>query len=159
MTAAAPIIPATQPPSQPAPVQRLRRLPDWPLRLEAFVTARANQPFGWGAQDCALFAADAVQAITGVDVAPPALRQHRHARAALRALHAHGGLRSIAHAALGTPIAPALAGVGDVLLTLPQPGNRHPMLAVCNGATALAPAAHGLASLGLEQVTHAWRVG
>jgi hypothetical protein len=33
------------------------------------------------------------------------------------------------------------------------------MLAVCNGATALAPGPQGLVSLSLAQVSHAWRVG
>ena len=142
--------------SQPHPLQRL---PDWPLRLEAFVADRASVLFGWGSQDCALFAADCVQSITGTDVAPPALRRHRSARAALRALHAHGGLQHIAQAALGTPIAPALAGVGDVLLTRPSAQARHPMLAVCNGASAIAPGPFGLVSIDLVQVSHAWRVG
>jgi hypothetical protein len=146
-----------------AAVQTLQRLPDWPLRLEAFVQQRAHQPFAWGAQDCALFAADAVQALTGVDVAPPALRQHRSARAALRSLQAHGGLHGIAQAALGTPIAPALATVGDVLLVnsnnlaFMHPG--RPMLALCNGSTALAPGPQGLVSVSLQRATHAWRVG
>lgn len=142
--------------SQPHP---LHRQPDWPLRLEALVADRQHQPFSWGGQDCALFAADCVQALTGVDVAPPSLRQHRHARAALRSLRAHGGLHGIAQAALGTPIAPALAGVGDVLLTRPSAQAHHPMLAICNGATAIAPGPHGLVSLDLAQVSHAWRVG
>jgi hypothetical protein len=141
------------------PARQLTRLADWPLRLESFVAARQHQPFAWGAQDCATFAADAVQALTGVDVAPPHLRQHRHARAALRSLRAHGGLQAIAQAALGTPIPPILAGVGDVLLTRPSSSSHQPMLALCNGATALAPGPQGLVSLGLGQVSHAWRVG
>jgi hypothetical protein len=143
--------------------RQLTRLPDWPLRLEAFVSQRQGQPFAWGVQDCALFAADAVQALTGVDVAPPALRQHRNARAALRSLQVHGGLQAIAQAALGTPIPPVLAGVGDVLLlssnhvATVHPG--RPMLALCNGGNALAPGLQGLVSLGLHRATHAWRVG
>ncbi len=141
----------------------LQRLHDWPLRLEAFVQQRAYQPFAWGVQDCALFAADAVQALTGVDVAPPHLRCHRHARAALRSMRAHGGLQAIAQAALGTPIAPALATVGDVLLVnsnnlaFAHPG--RPMLALCNGGTALATGQRGLVSVSLHRATHAWRVG
>jgi hypothetical protein len=45
----------------------LKRLPDWPERLIALLNARAHAPFAWGRQDCASFAADAVQAMTGVD--------------------------------------------------------------------------------------------
>ena len=34
-----------------------------------FLLARADMAFAWGTNDCALFAADAVEAITGVDIA------------------------------------------------------------------------------------------
>ena len=41
------------------PVQLPRRA-DWPERLAAFIEARRRQRFVWGANDCVLFAADAV---------------------------------------------------------------------------------------------------
>lgn len=34
-----------------------------------FLLDRARTPFAWGSHDCALFAADAVKAISGVDIA------------------------------------------------------------------------------------------
>lgn len=143
-------------PTSPA---NLRRYRDWPLRLEAFVRARRHQPFAWGRQDCALLAADCVLALTGVDLAPPALRAYRNARQALRLLQQHGGLAQLAQAAL-SPACPACpvaqATVGDLLLTRSQ---GRPMLAICNGSSALAPGALGLVSVGLQDVSHAWRVG
>src|ERR1700735_5391711 len=46
------------------------RAEHWATRAyHDFLKARANEPFAWGAQDCALFAADGVLAITGVDIA------------------------------------------------------------------------------------------
>src|SRR5258708_4686376 len=48
---------------------RMKRLEDWVVRLEAFIKERTAQPFKWGSQDCCLFAADAIEAITGVDLA------------------------------------------------------------------------------------------
>lgn len=139
-----------------AQAQPLRRLPDWQLRLECFIQQRWHQPFAWGRQDCALLAADCVQALTGVDLAPPALRAHCNARQALRLLQQHGGLAQLAHAALGPACPVAQASVGDLLLTRSQ---GRPMLAICNGSSALAPGALGLVSLGLQDVSHAWRVG
>ncbi len=42
----------------------------WATReLHAFLSARATAPFAWGSNDCALFAADAIQAFTGTDIA------------------------------------------------------------------------------------------
>lgn len=43
----------------------VRRLPDWPRRLEAFLAANAATPFRYGSFDCCLMAAVAIQAMTG----------------------------------------------------------------------------------------------
>lgn len=47
----------------------MQRLPDWRARLRTYVETSARQPFRPGRHDCALFAAGAVEAITGVDPA------------------------------------------------------------------------------------------
>lgn len=133
----------------------MNRLHDWQIRFEAFIASRQSVPFVWGANDCALFAADAVCAITGQDPAPPGLRAHRTEKQALRALERHGGLHSIATAALGQPVAASQASVGDIVLV--KVGKRD-ALAVCNGQTAFGPSAHGLVAVGMETASLAWRV-
>lgn len=45
------------------------RFDDWGPRLSMYLREASRQPFGYGASDCALFAAGAVQAITGRDLA------------------------------------------------------------------------------------------
>lgn len=130
------------------------RLPDWQLRLEAFVAQRQAMPFAWGANDCALFAADAVQAITGRDPAPH-LRGHRNARQAICAVREHGGLGAIAWAALGPAMPVQQAAVGDVVLV--RVGKRL-ALGVCNGATVLGPGVQGLAAVPMADAVMAWRV-
>jgi len=47
----------------------LHRLPDWRPRLVSFVNSVRARPFAYGTHDCALFAAGAVEAMTGVDLA------------------------------------------------------------------------------------------
>lgn len=48
----------------------LKRQKHWATRgYHSFLLARAKTPFRWGVNDCALFAADGVKAITGVDIA------------------------------------------------------------------------------------------
>ncbi len=131
------------------------RLPDWQLRMEAFVRERTDAPFVWGTNDCAIFASDCVMAITGQDPAPAGLRKHRTAKQAYRAIARHGGLPAIATAALGQPIAPLMATVGDVLLV--RAGKRD-SFGICSGATALTPAAAGLAIVPTATATMAWRV-
>jgi hypothetical protein len=47
----------------------LKRTPHWPTReYHDFLLSRARQPFEWGTNDCASFAADGIRAITGVDI-------------------------------------------------------------------------------------------
>jgi hypothetical protein len=134
---------------------KLMRRQDWPLHLERFVAARMAMPFVWGSNDCAIFAADCVHAITGQDPAPAGLRRHTTAKQAYRAIARHGGLSSIATDALGAPGPVRLACVGDVVLV--KTGGRD-ALAICNGSTAMMPSARGLVSVGLDTASHAWRV-
>ena len=48
----------------------LKRLPQWDtVLLPQYVRSRAKLPFTWGENDCCLFAAGAIQAITGTDIA------------------------------------------------------------------------------------------
>jgi len=47
-----------------------KRQKHWATRgYHEFLRARACEPFAWGKNDCALFAADGILAITGVDIA------------------------------------------------------------------------------------------
>lgn len=128
---------------------------DWQLCLETFLRERRAMPFAWGTNDCAIFAADCVLAMTGTDVALPELRKHRTELQAARALKKHGGLAGIATAALGDALPAAMAGIGDVVLS--KAGERD-MLAICNGTTCLAPGPNGLAHLDMATVSMCWRV-
>jgi len=128
---------------------------DWQLRFEAFLAARRAMPFAWGSNDCAIFATDCVLALTGRDVALPELRLHINAKQALAAIKSHGGLGSIATAALGQPVPVLLAQIGDVVLC--KSGKRD-MLAICNGGTAIAPGRAGMVSVSMDAAALCWRV-
>ncbi len=47
---------------------RIVRFPDWESLLDSFFQSRLNAPFQLGLNDCAMFACDAIKAITGVDL-------------------------------------------------------------------------------------------
>lgn len=133
----------------------MNRKHDWQLRLEAFARERARMPFAWGSNDCALFAADAVEAITGERLCEE-LRGHATAKEAMRVLRAVGGVRGVATRALGEPIPVLMAKVGDVVVI--EAGKRE-ALAICNGGTAIATGPNGMAAVPMVQARAAWRVG
>lgn len=140
------------------PVPTTPRLPDWPERLAAFLEERRNRPFGWGQQDCALLAADAVLLLTGQDPAEGS-RSYGSEAEAEALIEAAGGLGELAAArmaVLGCPeIAPAFAQRGDAVLLLV--GNQ-PTLGVCVGARVAAPGPDGLVFLPLRMAERAWAV-
>ena len=129
------------------------RLPDWQERLDALISARRDQPFAWGENDCCTFAASAVEAVTGHDLAD-GLRGHRSVQEAAEVLRKHGGVVGLATARLGPAIAPALAQVGDVgMATL----NGRDTLVICAGSGWVGPGSAGLVFVEHAAASHAWR--
>lgn len=41
----------------------------WPTAMQNLITDRIDSPFIWGTNDCCLFAADIIKAMTGADIA------------------------------------------------------------------------------------------
>lgn len=93
----------------------IQRKKDWRTRLAAYMGAISRRAFRPGEHDCALFAAGAVEAMTGTDLAAPWRRTYRTLEdgLALLAQHGHGDHVALAAAHL-EEIAPILAQVGDV---------------------------------------------
>lgn len=135
----------------------LTRLPDWQSRMDECVRARLHQPFAWGAQDCVLFGADCVAALTGRDLAEGS-RGYDTALAATRILHKRGGVEALVREVLGEPITfPLMARVGDVgIVQTPEHGDT---VVVCAGPHWLAPGEQSLVHLPLDSARAAWRVG
>lgn len=131
------------------------RLIDWQLRFSDFIVKRRAMPFAWGRNDCCLFAADAVFAMTGNDFGGDALGAYTDAKGALRMTEERGGLRAIASEALGEPVPALRAAVGDVVLLV---NDGRELLGICNGTNAIGPGPDGLAVLGMETALAAWKV-
>lgn len=126
----------------------------WHASLDAFITQRARVPFNWGEQDCCLFAADAVRAMTGVDHAKDWRGTYRTEEQAGPVLEQLGGLEACG-ALAGPEVPPLTACAGDVGLV--SDGYRE-LLGVCVGAHWMVPAKYGLAALPLSSARKAWRV-
>jgi hypothetical protein len=132
----------------------LMRLPDWQKRFAEFGQARASMPFAWGSNDCCTFAAAAVEALTGANpmVSVPG---YDSARAAARLIEAGGGLTALASSLLGEPVAPPMAGIGDVVLLVNE---GRELLGVCNGTCAAGPGPEGTLFIAMEVALAAWKI-
>jgi hypothetical protein len=132
-----------------------QRIPQWASALAALIEARAHQPFAWGPNDCAAFVADAVQAMRDADTLSELRGTRRTIREARQQIKRAGGVRAVIERAGLRPVPVALAQRGDVLLI--EQGT-WPVLAVCNGADALATGPKGLEATPLDRAVAAWRV-
>lgn len=126
----------------------------WRRKLDALIDERLHAPFDWGGNDCCMWAADCVRAMTGHDPAADLRGTYATAAGALRALDGAGGIEAMG-ARAGAAIAPLMAALGDIGL-IEQAG--RDALAVCCGPLWLAPASDGLAAMPLSAARLAWRV-
>lgn len=92
-----------------------QRFDDWRERLISYLAETVNKPFQYGENDCALFAAGAVAAMTGVDLAAQWRGQYTGLEDGLNALAAAG---YVSHVDIAErhfdEIAPAFAAAGDL---------------------------------------------
>jgi hypothetical protein len=79
----------------------MRRIEHWETRaFHNFLVDRAELDFKWGSNDCALFAADGILAITGVDIAAEFRGKYVDEAGALAAIRSIAGGTTIADAAV-----------------------------------------------------------
>lgn len=95
----------------------MQRRPDWEQRLAAFLEETKVRPFEWGRCDCALFAAGAVEAVTGEDHGAAFRGRYRSPQGSLRALRRQGfgDVFGPFDAALGERVPPLLLRRGDIV--------------------------------------------
>lgn len=133
------------------------RREDWPEQLLRFIEARREVPFVWGANDCALFVADAAQAMTDHDFAAGFRGRYKTALGAMKALRSNGDedLADYLTRVLGAPVAPGLARRGDVVMFEAADG---PALGVVVGSGAAAAGPAGITWVPPVRWQQAWRV-
>ncbi len=144
----------------------MTRLPQWDtVLLPEFIEANRHRSFAWGSWDCSLFAAEAIQAITGVDVGQEFRGRYKTERSAMRTIKrvtggcgveaaaayvasAHG-MAEIAH--------PRAAGRGD-LVVADNAGRTVAGIVAQHGRSVLSVGEHGLTEIPLAAIKRAWRV-
>ncbi len=136
----------------------LTRLPDWRARLDDYLDSIEGRPFAWGELDCALFAADAVQAITGVDLAAD-FRGKYSDQAGAEAAVKSAGFED--YASLVASMLPAVEigrhMIGDVAVV--ESAEFGPCLAIVGGMHVTCMTLRGKGSLPLARASRIFRVG
>ena len=143
----------------------MKRYDDWPKRLDTFFRQRMNQPFEWGAQDCGLFAADAILEMTGEDLAAGLRGRYSTAQEAIDLIAAEtagGGLAELAEMLTeraGLVKVSVLAARRGDLILLDMDGKPALGILSLDGIHATMPGEHGLLNVyPVSETTAAWRV-
>ncbi|WP_417656195.1 DUF6950 family protein [Pseudidiomarina aestuarii] len=94
------------------------RVKDWPTRLIQLLQQRRTMPFEWGVNDCCLFAADAIEAVTGEDPAPEFRDRYSTELGSMRVLKREGyeSIEAVLRAKLGEPNPRQAPARGDIVL-------------------------------------------
>ncbi len=99
---------------------RTTRYADWPIRLNAYILEAQKQEFKMGTYDCCIFAAGAVEAMTGVDPMPEFRGKYDSWRSSAKALKKIGAGTTTLYDTLRAKFGPSLAGVygqkGDIVM-------------------------------------------
>lgn len=139
------------------------RYSDWQTRAANFIITHREKPFAWGEHDCALFACNFIQAITGTDPAVAFRGKYDDKRSAYVALKnfAGGGLAATVEKICAELRYPENAlnfhQRGDVALC-DQCGEDALGIIDLSGQSVIIAGEQGVVALPLSCVKRTWRV-
>jgi len=148
----------------------MKRIEHWATRsFHEFLLARAARPFVWGENDCALFCADGIEAMTGVDIAAEFRGKYHDEASALALIKTVTGGATIADAAAycakGAGLAewkwPLFAQRGDLVIVVDagrETARSISGLVHLSGRHVVAVGELGLKRLPIEAIERAWHV-
>ena len=144
----------------------LNKIEHWATRsFHDFLLSRATAPFQWGTNDCCLFAADAILATTGTDIADDFRGLYNDETSAFALIQSVTGGTTVADAA-----AHCAAKHGLVENTHPLMAKRGDLVVIANGETficgvihlngrhVVSVTEHGLVRLPITNVVRSWSV-
>ncbi|MFZ0662535.1 MAG: hypothetical protein WAM66_07585 [Acidobacteriaceae bacterium] len=144
----------------------LKRTTHWAAReFHQFLLARAATPFAWGANDCCLFAADAIESFTGVDLAEDFRGKYHDEASAMALIRQLAGTATVEGAVLYCAqthdlaewSAPLFAQRGDLVL-VEDAGRLVSGVVHLNGRHVAVVGESGLKRLPIRGVKRAWKI-
>ena len=134
----------------------LTRRENWATLLYQAIEDRTDSRFVWGEFDCCLFAAECVEAITGVNVMPDV--KYKNQKEAVEVIQSNGGLSAMVTSILGPSRFPLMASRGDVVMRHDDATDMM-SLGVCVGSLVAFPAMRGVSYVNLSDCICSWKVG
>jgi hypothetical protein len=132
----------------------------WPMRLHALIDDARSREFQWGDLDCCQWGGLVVEALTGTNPISHLRGRYNTAIGAKRLLKQEYGTWEIRDAltqVLGQPVAPGLAGRGDIVL-VDIDGTEAVGVVDLTGERVAAVGLYGLEHVPLSAATTAWKV-
>ena len=128
----------------------------WQSKLAEFIESRRYTPFKWGENDCALFVADGVEAITGIDYAAP-LRGYQSQLGSKKILDAcgHDTVSEYVTSLFGEAVPPLQCGRGDVVEYF---SDGELALGLCVGSVFCSPGENGLNFISMAVAIRGWKI-
>jgi hypothetical protein len=147
----------------------MKRNQHWATRhFHAFLKSRAHTPFVWGKTDCALFVADGIEAMTGIDIASDFRGKYSDEVGSLGAVNAVTGIEGgVADAAAWCAAKhglvewahPLCAQRGDLdVYEDPETKQLISGLVHLSGRHVVAQGPVGLKRISISQIRRAWHV-
>lgn len=134
------------------------RKEDWRRHLRTYIDGIRYEPYALGQQDCWLFVAGAIEAMTGVDLATPQRGKYKSAKGALSIMRRTKSRNMADFAALHLPEQhPVQAQIGDVM-AMPTDDKFGFSLGVLNGERVLVVTPTGVDTRDRSEAVRSFRV-
>ena len=135
----------------------MSRLDNWNSNLFNLIAVKRDEEFKYGTNDCTLFGADIVQAITGVDLASEFRGTYKTLRGGLKKLKAAGYADHVDYLDKNlVPVEIAFAQAGDIGVV--EIGDIKSICLIMGRNAYALSEKEGLVLIGLDKVERAFRV-
>ena len=128
---------------------------DWVDQLFATIEKVSNESFAYGKNDCCLFSARVVDAMTGTEYAKKLAEMYHDERSALAYINSFGSIQEAVKDWLGKPTNLAFVQRGDVVLFNNE---GRETLGICVGDRIVSVGQTGIAYVPMDQAICTWKV-
>lgn len=136
----------------------MKKLQDWNILFDEFLTKNKDKSFEWGKWDCCLFSDAGIKAMTGESLIPKTLRW-KDEKTALEAITSYGknlkgAIKKAADLKKLEKVKPNFMQKGDLVVYKQE----SYLCGLCDGYKIITPSDNGLMSNQEQNIVDVWRV-